>query len=475
MRSLSDHFRKFNKNLDRFLEKKILVGLLFGVLIFGSKLPFVNLPFWWDEMNYIEGALEIYKNNLNPFIEWWSYKPPFIYELVALGYNLFGFGREIPRVIIIFFAFLAVYFTFLLGEKLYSKKTGFFASFLLFLSPLFFAQSGLFHADLPLTALALVTLYFFLSEKKVGYFIAASLMVLTKEAGVLVILAIVLYKVFTSRSVTRSIFLFCPAVFFFAWMVLNKLLLGWYLWHHNIHYFSSVSLEKLIPILDFAFWRDFRFLLSLPLLAGFILSLLRMDIRKWLIKKELALFWLLAIINIVFFWWGTFLPRYLLVIQPLFFIVGVAAIFGIFKKTILWLPVLAVISLLFVSGWFTPEFKWGGETNLNHFKAIRLHQEVAQFLENNFSSSKILTTWPMSSELEWQKLGYVNEPFDVIYFNSPLRIEEQMIAVFSKNNVGWQKEAKELEVFLEKSEVGEKPLAVFESGEEKISLYLLEP
>lgn len=489
MRDLSKHFRRFNKkltkNLGRFLENRTLVGFFFGALVFGFKLPFVNLPFWWDEGNYLEGALKILQNNLNPFVEWWSYKPFLIYEMTALGFHFFGFSRIIPRLIIILFSFLTLYFTFLLGDKLYNKKVGFFASFLLFLSPLFFAQSALFHADLPLAALTLIVLYCFLSEKKIGYFVAASLVVLIKEAGVLVILAILAYeslfnfrRIFSRQFILKFLFLASPLLFFLGWMVLNKRYLGWYLWPFNVNYFSLTSflrIEKLLPVLNFAFWRDFRFLFTLPLLTGFILSFFSKDLKKWLIKKEVALFFLFTIVSIVFFWWGPFLPRYLLIFQPLFFIVSVATIFGICKKINLYLPIVLAIGLLFISSWFSAKFEWGGEANLNYLQGIRVHREMTQYLSGNFPSHEILTTWPMNSELSAARLGFINRPFSIIRLHSISEERKEVIAVISKSNMAWQKDTEELLVFLQKKGVTEQPLAVFKGGGEEISIYLLTP
>lgn len=471
------------KKLENFLENKVLMGLFLAFFVLGFKIPFINLPLWWDEGNYFEGALRIYKNNLNPFIEWWSYKPPLVYEISAFSFRLFGVNRGTPRLIVIFFALLALYFTFLLGKRLYSSKVGFFASLLLFFSPLFFAQSGLFHADLPLAALVLIVLYCFLSKKRASYFIAASLMALTKEAAILVIMAILIYealfnfrKILSRPFLLKSLFITSPLLFFLSWMLFNKRYLGWYLWPYNVGYFSSFpKIEELWPILDFAFWRDFRFLITFPLVIGVVFSFFQKKLRGWLIKRELVLLFLLVVISLFFFWWGPFLPRYLLIFQPLFFIAGTAAILGCFPQKIIYFPILITVGLFFISSWFTPKFEWGGEINLNYIHGIRVYEKTAQFLENNFPSFKIVTIWPLVATLEMPELGYVSNSFDVSYYSFPFQIEEKTIAALSEFNLGWQKESNDLLLFLRESKVNEKPVAILGDGETKVSLYLLNP
>lgn len=486
MRSLSNHFRKFNKNLakllDNFLENNFLVGIFFGALVLISKLPFVNLPFWWDETNHLEGALKIYQNNFNPFIEWWSYKPPLIFELVALGYNFFGFDKAIPRLIIIFFAFLALYFTFLIGKKLYGKKVGFLASFLLFLSPLFFAQSGLFHTDLPLTALTLVVFYCFLSEKRIGYFVAASLMVLTKETSILVLFAILAYEflinlkgIFSCRFISTFIFLASPLLFFLSWMLLNQLNLGWYLWPDNLEWFSLASfldLGKLLTILNFVFWRDFRFLLTILLLVGLLLSLVSKNFRKWFIKKELGLFFFFIVISLVFFWWGPFLPRYFLFIQPLFFIVSLASIVFLIKNRFFLLIFLIIVASLFISQWTTGQVVWGGETNLNYVRLVKVHQQMAQYLEQNWSDYEVLTVWPMKQELSAPEMGYVDEPIEADYLKDKAVEEDRKVLILTNKIFQGEELSRKLRLLSKTEDL--KLIKEFNVEGESLLLYLTE-
>jgi len=486
MQKLSKQFKKYDqkltKSLDIFLENNVLVGLFLGLLIFISKLPFVNLPFWWDEMNHLDGALKIYQNNFNPFIEWWSYKPPLIFETVALGYSFFGFSRAVPRLIVISFAFVALYFTFLLGKKLYNKQVGFFASILLFFFPLFFAQSSLFHTDLPIAALSLIVFYCYLSKKKIGYFVSGSLIVLTKETGVLVIFAVLAYEIFKDfkktlfrQLIVNFLFLSSPLLFFFDWLLLNRLYLGWYLWSYNVDYFSFASflnLKKLITILDFTFWQNFQSLLVIILMMGFILSFFSKQLKQWLIKKELALFLLLTAGGLIFFWWGPFLPRYLLFVYPLFFIVSAASISFFIKNRYFLLLFLIVVINLFILNWRTDFVIWGGEINLNYVRATRVHRQMARYIEQNWSNYEIVTVWPMGSELSLPEMGYLVRPQRVHYLESSRpEIKGEALILTNKIYKG-ENLSRKLEILLENKEV--ELVKQFMVEGESLSLYFTE-
>ena len=108
------------KKLSEIKEKSFdfFLTIFFLVILFILKAPCFNLPFWWDEGGHLDGAVKIIENNFNPFIEWWSYHPPLVYELVAFTYQLIGKWSIAARLIILFFSFLTLVFTYLLGKKL---------------------------------------------------------------------------------------------------------------------------------------------------------------------------------------------------------------------------------------------------------------------------------------------------------------------------------------------------------------------
>lgn len=387
-----------------------------------------------------------------------------------MGYKLFGVSTVVPHAIIAVSAIIALYFTFLLGKKLFDPEVGFFASLLLFFSALFFAQSESFVAAVPLTALALSTIYFFLDSNVLGYYTSASLLVLTKEPGILVLVAIVVYEVLVNvriynlkKFAFRILFLLSPLSYFFLWMIGNKLFLGWFLWPHHTTLYTGVvfPILGLKYILYHSFLDDFRFLILLPLLLG----LLNGTRRKQLIKREFLLFILLVILFTVFFWslCGTArvvtdyegfsflpLPRYYLLLQPLFFISGTAAIIKLIGKKLLYYAAFVIIICLFIISWTPPFIELGGENDLNHRYMILVQRQAAQYLAKEHSSTPLVVAYWLESAFTQTYLGYVSEPLNVITLGkatnpTPLKSIDEVTTI---NNLIKYLELKENAIFV---------------------------
>jgi hypothetical protein len=118
----------------------------------------------------------------------------------------------------------------------------------------------------------------------------------------------------------------------------------------------------------------------------------------------------LALLSIV---GGAILPRYLLPVMPLFYLVLIA--------TVLRLPhraartILALTTICFMAAWFiNPRYPFPFEDNLAYADFIRLHQEAAEFLEQQPGRPRILTAWPATDELSRPFLGYVKNPLLVL-------------------------------------------------------------
>jgi hypothetical protein len=110
---------------------------------------------------------------------------------------------------------------------------------------------------------------------------------------------------------------------------------------------------------------------------------------------------------------GAILPRYLLPIFPIFFLVATVLVWR--------LPKLVAHSLCgatlacFVAAWFiNPPYPFPYEDNLSYADFIRLHQQAAQLLESRSANERILTAWPATDELARPFLGYVRKPLRVV-------------------------------------------------------------
>lgn len=481
---------------------KFFIALVFLYLVFFFKRQCLNLPAFGDEINYIHGTLTIIKHHLDPFVYYWDYKPPVFLMIAASMCKIFGYSLIILRIPILLFSFLMLYFTFLIGKKIYNERTGFLASLLLFFSPQFFSQSGLFYSDILVGALTLSTIYFFLENDMLKYLIFAGLLVLTKELAVLTVISIAIYKFLIGWQehndpsqaflyklgilVRRSLLLLSPLLFFIVWMLLNKLFLGWFLWPHWSHLVQKFSIDLGLYHFIFmsALWVNFKFLVTLVILVSLLLSLISNNgIRQQLFKKELLLFFIISVTGIIGLgglshntFYG-YTPRYLLYIQPLFFLTGSACIVQLVKDRTVSALIFGVIMLLFIFSWKSTDGYWY-DLNMDYLDIIQTHEQTIKFLEKNFPSNIIVANMPIKNELTDKAYGYVHDPLNYVITNVPLALNNKnigqapVIVVSSKYFDPWTPEGQQLSSFLRLKD--KKLLARFTAGDkDEVSIYSL--
>ena len=108
--------------------KSILTIILFSFILLGlifRNIQFASIPFFdWDEGIYAQVATEIISNqSLSTTFngETWLNKPPLTHLLIALCFVIFGKSEFWARMIMVFFAFALLMFTYLLSRKLLLK------------------------------------------------------------------------------------------------------------------------------------------------------------------------------------------------------------------------------------------------------------------------------------------------------------------------------------------------------------------
>ena len=418
--------------------KKILFDILppifFFILIFLLDLTFLNLPYFWDAMQFIPLTKSLVENHLNlisMYIQNIFYKisvsaiyemePLFLYLILAIFFIILGESIWIFHLIIIFFGFLTLYFTYLIGSYLYNKKIGFMASLLLSVFPLFFAQTNTYNWNVPFTAFMLMTLYFFIKKNKLAYILSSILMVLTVEISVIVIFIIIcyiLYKNFNRLSkfkiIKNILFFSVPLFIFIIWMLWNKLIFGYFLNPLNVSLFGEFSFNKFVSkFLAIFIYNNAWILISINFI--FLITILIKRNKKIRIRDETIL--LLSIIFGYFLIFSTmpermaFLIRYALHIYPLLFIFTANSLNNLLKRKTILILTVSLLLILFIIDWKGERPFVGGysESNLRFVDIVKTDQKMTQYIETNFPNESILAPWPQCWELSEPSYGYVTK------------------------------------------------------------------
>lgn len=139
----------------------------------GIFLRFYNLgkyDFWFDEILSISFASNIDKFNI---IDSYIDTPPLFYFLLSFWLRL-GNSEFILRLLPFIFGVLSIPAIYLVGRKLFDKKVGLIAAFILAISPFHVYYSQELRTYTLVTFLALMTIYYLiksLKENKISYWV----------------------------------------------------------------------------------------------------------------------------------------------------------------------------------------------------------------------------------------------------------------------------------------------------------------
>jgi len=399
--------------------------IIFLILVnFLLRIPFLNLPAHFDEINYFNALLAIYNNHFNPFVVFYSYKPPVDFIIPAIFFKLFGPARIWGRLATAAYSSLVLLFNYLLAKRVFNHRVAIFSTVLLFCFPMFMVQSFLFQGMVSLTALTLASVYFYFSRQKKLYFLTASLLVLDKETAIFILIFLAAYdflinirkRRFTDL-IKQTIFLISPIGWLVIWMLINKFLFSWFLWPTHLAFYETNNFMKLILSysLDYILIENPLIKIS-GMLIGLciIITVLSKKYRQRLWKKENSLFLSLFFFYSLFYTYGYFIPRYLLFVYPLYFMVFSQLIIKLFpKKTYILVLLMVFAGGLLLSNYFSifrvKQFHWVGDVDFGLFGKINLQQKTLNYLNNNFQESIVLSNWLIAELWRQPFFGYTKK------------------------------------------------------------------
>jgi 4-amino-4-deoxy-L-arabinose transferase-like glycosyltransferase len=108
---------------------------------------------------------------------------------------------------------------------------------------------------------------------------------------------------------------------------------------------------------------------------------------------------------------GALLTRYLLPIYPLILLVCLDTWR---TRTRWWTVFTAITAAAFISAlWLNPPTAFAPEDNLTYRDMIVVHQNAIHYIAEHYPGSKVLTAWPVTTDLFNPWLGYTTQPIQV--------------------------------------------------------------
>ncbi len=399
----------------------VIFGLAFAALTIVIHLPYLSLPFHWDEMGqFVPAALDLMQSGAwVPHSTTPNVHPPAVMALVALVWRVFGVSIPAARLAMLAIASLGVLFSFLLAIRLARGTVGapaFAAVLFLVASPLFYTQSMMVQLDMPaMTLTALALLLFF--EERYGWCVAAcTLLVLTKETSITTPAVMAAWLWFDQKRRREAIFFMVPPAALAGWLVVLHHSTGH--WLGNAEFASYNVTEALHPLhiglallqrFWFLFVADGHWIGSVSLFVGWRLFLGKERSTEWTLCAWVAG----AQILLVTLLGGAELNRYLLPALPILYAAFAIAATA-YPASWRWISSTALTACLLIGWFWNAPYPYPYEDNLAMVDFVALQRDAAQYLEAFAPRARVASAWPFTDAIARPEFGYVRRPLRAI-------------------------------------------------------------
>jgi hypothetical protein len=408
-----------------FRASHLIFFFVFATLLLAMHLPFLTLPFHWDELGqFVPAALDLYRDGAwVPHSALPNVHPPGVMLILALVWKMFGFSILSARLTMLAIAAAGVFFSFLLAIRLARNAEGapaFAAVVFLLVAPIFYTQSMMVLLDMPAMTLTVVSLLLFFDERYVACAAACTALVMVKETAITTPMVFAAWLLFREKRYRDALYFLAPAVALGLWLLELHHATGHWLGNDEFARFNvnqSLGFSHIVYAIGrrlyVLFFSDGHFLGAAALIAGW--RLLRG--KEWTIAGLVAV----AQTMVVTLLGGAVLDRYMLPVLPILY--AAFAVASTAWSRPVRLCVQAAMVALFVLGWFwNPPVPFPYENNLAMVDFVRLQQEAAEYLEDHAAGQRIATAWPFSEAIVNPEFGYVHRPLNLTVRTGGVRL-----------------------------------------------------
>lgn len=384
----------------------------FTLLVVLIHLPFLDLPFYWDEVGqFVPASLDLFQHGYwVPHMATPNVHPPGVMAYLALVWRIVGFSIPATRLAMLAAAAVALWLTFLLAIELGRGVGGapaFSAVALLMASPLFYTQAMMAQLDMPAMLFTLLALLLFLRGHLRSAALASTALVLVKETGLVVPLVFAIWLI-AERRRREALWFALPLLALGGWLLVLFRATGHVL--GNAAFTDYNLLFPLHPVrVSIAlarrcfsiFIENFHWIGWIAVALAWRRAKLFRS-REWRIVAALGVAQTLAVTVLG----GATLERYLLPVLPLMYIAFAVAWAGR-PSLATRIGQFALVAGLLLCLFWNPPYPYPYENNLAMVDFVRLHQQAADFVERSYPGERITTAWPLSIELRRPANGYV--------------------------------------------------------------------
>ena len=381
-----------------------------------AHLPFLNVPFYWDELGqFVPAALDIFqKGAWVPRSTVPNVHPPGVMAYLAAVWSAAGYSITVTRLAMLSLAAAGAVIAHRLSRSMgLSAGAATLATVFLCLSPLFFSQSMMAQLDMPAMVFLTLALLLFLEDRMLAAALVSTILVLVKETGIIAPALFGAWLWIEGRRRTALWFL-VPVLPLVIWLMVldretGRLFGNAAFTQYNVWYpLHPIRLPlALIRRLYYLFVGTGHWIGS----AAVFLALRNTDIfktRAWRVAGLLVAGHVILVSALG----GAVLERYLVPVLPILYM-GFAA--GLWRYAARWriVSVAALVAALIAGNFVNPPYPFPLENNLAFVNFVGLQADAAAYLEAHVPEGKVATMFPLASALRRPEFGYVGHPLHV--------------------------------------------------------------
>jgi len=426
-------FKQFTINNNKSIYCIALIITLFVI----SKIPFLALPFYWDEAwSYAVAIFDMHDHGISLIpgsvnTEFTRGHPLLYYVSASIWTKIFGTTILSCHLFALLISCLSLYAVYLLSKNLFNNKVAIATCSIFAVQTWFWIQSTFLLPEVFLMLFSILAINAYFTKKWFLFTLWTSCVVLTKETGwVLLIMFLFDYFVLTIfwdwKQITKkrywldALFLLIPVFVLFTFLIIQKIRLGWFFFPSHIgmmHLHFSEIRENFLNILEVFLITQYRFLLLISIIVA-IYFIIRKNIILNIKDKRFVLFISIFIIAFIGFSCINFFTlRYLISILPLYLLISTALFDKLPFSNKKWL-IFVVAIILF--GFITIDKKNESDVTIGYKNTIKVHKQALIFCEkNNWYNESLNTGFLESYNAVIPRLGYLHDTLTFKNINMP--------------------------------------------------------
>ncbi len=392
---------------------------LIGFVLF--KWSHLDIAFFWDEswvyapaISYMaDNGPSIFPGKVDLYLT--RGHPLFFHFLGGCWLSIFGKSMISYHGFALFISVFSLSAMFLSIRQLWDDKIAFFSTTFTGVQLMFLAQSSMVLPEVLVMILCFLSIYYSVTSKWKSYIVIGSLLLLTKESGLVCIMACNLFfffrVVFSKSSFLefgKSLLPYLSLIIFF---IVQKLEYGWFFYpeHVDMMNFSLDAVKsKLAIILDVMFVQQYRVYFFGVVLVLTLLSfeqILRIKLYKS--QRKFLVCSLIFILAYSLFSALNFITmRYILILFPFTFLFSsIAIVKSLEGIKFLSLGIYFTVISMFI--YFHDERFPAFDANLSYLEYCPTQLELVEYLEeNNYYNEAIYTDFLNETALKEKYAGY---------------------------------------------------------------------